>query len=159
EVDEAPSRKRRGPYAKSTRQRDTIIRTALGYFGQYGYHGASMREIARQVGLSQAGLLHHFPTKADLLTAVLESRDTLSESAGRAASYRGDHPLAVMIYEVADNARQRPLVQMLSTVSPNSTYEDYLAHSLFRRRSRTVLRHMRRGVEAAIAQGLLRADL
>ena len=61
----------RGPYAKSARQRERIIATALEYFGQQGYHGTSMREIARETGLSQAGLLHHFPSKADLLIAVL----------------------------------------------------------------------------------------
>lgn len=115
-MDEASSRNRRGPYAKSSLQRDTIIRTALAYFGQHGYHSASMREIARQVGLSQAGLLHHFPTKADLLTAVLESRDTLSGSAASAAVQDVDDPLAGMTAVIADNALQRPLVQMFTVV-------------------------------------------
>lgn len=84
----------RGPYAKTRQQRETIIRAALEYFGQYGYHGASMREIARQVGLSQAGLTHHFSTKADLLVATLESRDELTLDMSRAAAEQSDDPLA-----------------------------------------------------------------
>lgn len=158
-MNEAPSSNRRGPYAKSTKQRDVIIRAALEYFGQHGYHGASMREIARQVGLSQAGLLHHFPTKAELLIAVLEDRDNLSGSAAAAAARTGDDPLAGMTAVVADNARQRQLVQMFTVVSAEATDEHHPAHEYFRRRSGDVLGLMRTGLDKAKAQGLVEPDL
>ncbi len=152
---EPPIEGRRGSYAKSSKQRDLIIRTALDYFGRHGYHGASMREIARQVGLSQAGLLHHFPTKADLLTAVLESRDILSGATARAAADSAHDPLAGMTAVIADNALHRELVQMFVVVSAEATDGRHPAHGHFRDRSQAVIAHMRSGLEQAVERGLV----
>jgi AcrR family transcriptional regulator len=154
-----PTRTRRGPYAKSSKQRDLIIRSALGYFGQQGYHGASMREIARQVGLSQAGLLHHFPTKAELLTAVLESRDTLSAVSAQTAAQRAQDPLEGLVAVIADNASNRGLVQMFTVVSAEATHESHPAHAYFQQRSQLVIQWMRSCLEEADERGLLRSDL
>ena len=156
---EPPTEGRRGPYAKSSKQRDLIIGTALDYFGRHGYHGASMREIARQVGLSQAGLLHHFPTKAALLTAVLESRDVLSGATARAAVDSAQDPLVGMTAVIAENARSRELVQMFVVVSAEATDESHPAHEYFRRRSQVVIGRMRSGLEQAVERGLVGPDL
>lgn len=150
---------RRGPYAKSSRQRDLIIRAALEYFGQQGYHGVSMREIAREVGLSQAGLLHHFPTKYSLLTAVLESRDTLTSASASAAAERAQNPLAGLVAVVADNTSNRELVRMFTVISAEATDEAHPAHAYFQQRSRLVISLMYAGLEQAVRQGLLRSDL
>ncbi|MFP3381155.1 helix-turn-helix domain-containing protein, partial [Bacillus sp. SIMBA_069] len=40
-----------------------------------GYRGASVKELADAVGLSQAGLLHYFDSKDELFTAILRKRD------------------------------------------------------------------------------------
>ena len=154
-----PIESRRGSYAKSSKQRELIIGTALDYFGRHGYHGASMREIARQVGLSQAGLLHHFPTKAGLLTAVLESRDVLSGITARAAADSAHDPLAGMTAVIAENALHRGLVQMFVVVSAEATDESHPAHDYFRRRSHVVIAHMRSGLEQAGERGLVRPGL
>jgi AcrR family transcriptional regulator len=158
-VADAPTRNPRGPYAKTSKQREAIIQAALECFGQHGYHGASMREIARQVGLSQAGLLHHFDTKADLLTATLESRDTLSVATGTAAATQAQDALAGLIAVVEDNASQRPLVQMFTAVSAEATDVSHPAHAYFRQRSQFVIDLMRSGLEHAVEQGLVRTDL
>ena len=44
-------------------------------FATVGYHKGSLRDVADRVGMSQAGLLHHFPSKEHLLEAVLTWRD------------------------------------------------------------------------------------
>jgi AcrR family transcriptional regulator len=148
----------RGPYAKSVHQRDEIIGAALAHFGQHGYHGASMREIARNVGLSQAGLLHHFRTKADLLIAVLESRDHVTGTMARAAAQAED-PLAGLIAVIDDNASHRELVQMFVVVSAEATDEDHPAHAYFQHRAQQVIGWVRAGLQHAAEQGLVRADL
>src|SRR3954449_3709684 len=66
----------RGPYAKTAARQQEILDTALEVFAQQGFRGASLREIAERVGLSQAGVLHHFDSKEALLAAVLEQRDS-----------------------------------------------------------------------------------
>ncbi|HWJ64466.1 MAG TPA: TetR/AcrR family transcriptional regulator [Acidimicrobiales bacterium] len=158
-MDVSTSGPRRGPYAKSSRQRDEIIEAALAHFGQHGYHGASMREIARNVGLSQAGLLHHFRTKADLLIAVLESRDNLTSAMARAAAAQAEDPLAGLIAVVEDNAARRGLVQMFVVVSAEATDDTHPAHDYFRQRAQQVIGWTRAGLRQAADQGMVRADL
>lgn len=149
----------RGPYAKSVRQRERIIAAALEYFGQQGYHGTSMREIAREVGLSQAGLLHHFANKADLLIAVLDSRDTLTGAMATAAVERTADPLAGLVAVVEDNAAQRELVQMFVVLSAEATDQQHPAHDYFRRRAQHVIELMRAGLQQALDQGSVRPGL
>src|SRR5580658_9040189 len=55
--------------------REAILAAARQLFGQRGFRGTSLASIAEAAGLSQPGLLHHFPSKTDLLLAVLASRD------------------------------------------------------------------------------------
>jgi AcrR family transcriptional regulator len=158
-VTDTGTRTRRGSYAKSAGQREAIITTALKHFGERGYHGASMREIARQVGLSQAGLLHHFPTKPDLLIAVLESRDSLSHATAAAVAGTTNDPLAGMIAVVADNSRHRELVQMFTVVSAEATEETHPAHDHFRNRTTLVIDLMRTALQRAVEHGSVRSDL
>src|SRR5688500_12054658 len=65
----------RGSYAKTGRTRAAILEAALGVFARGGYRKGSIREIAEAVGMSEAGLLHHFPNKSALLAEVLDLRD------------------------------------------------------------------------------------
>lgn len=45
---------------------------ALEAFVELGYHGATIRDIAQRAGLSVPGVYHHWPTKQDLLVALLD---------------------------------------------------------------------------------------
>ena len=62
-------------YAKGRERRAEIIRVARDVFATRGFRSASLAVIAERAGLSEPGLLHHFPSKDHLLTAVLEERD------------------------------------------------------------------------------------
>jgi AcrR family transcriptional regulator len=123
----------RGPYAKTKAQRENILRGALDYFGQYGYWGSTMRDIARGVGLSQAGLLHHFGTKTDLLTAVLEERDreTNKRALGNDATSSELDNIA-RIVEL--NETQPNIVRLFTTLSAEATSEAHPAHQYFQER-------------------------
>lgn len=46
-------------------------RAALSLFARHGYAAVSMREIAAETGVGVAALYNHFPTKQDLLTALM----------------------------------------------------------------------------------------
>jgi len=72
---------RRGPYAKSEERRRTILDAAHEVFAAHGYRGGSLQGVADRVGLSQTSLLHYFPSKRDLLMAVLERRDEITGDA------------------------------------------------------------------------------
>ncbi|MWV51554.1 TetR family transcriptional regulator (plasmid) [Rathayibacter sp. VKM Ac-2803] len=65
----------RGSYAKSEQVRRRIVECCMEVFAETGFHAATMAGVARRAGVSHTGLLHHFPTKEDLLLAVIERRD------------------------------------------------------------------------------------
>lgn len=61
--------------------RARILDAALQLMGEHGVAGTSMRMLANECGVNVATLYHHFPSKADLLRAVLAERGYLSRIA------------------------------------------------------------------------------
>ncbi len=60
-------------------QRQHILNTALSLMAQRGVDGTSMRELAAAAGLNVASLYHYFPSKRDLLVAVLAEQGFIDE--------------------------------------------------------------------------------
>ncbi|MGF1647331.1 MAG: TetR/AcrR family transcriptional regulator [Kineosporiaceae bacterium] len=56
---------------------DGIVDRAAALFARRGFAKTSVQDIADAVGLSKAGLLHHFPSKDRLRAAVLAQAHTL----------------------------------------------------------------------------------
>lgn len=52
-------------------RRQEIINAAIDVFYEYGYHKASMRDIARRIGVTQASLYYHFRNKEELLFIIV----------------------------------------------------------------------------------------
>jgi AcrR family transcriptional regulator len=55
-------------------RREQILETALKLFAERGFDATSTRQIAKEVGIAEGLIFHYFPTKASLLTAILEDR-------------------------------------------------------------------------------------
>lgn len=51
---------------------DAIVDEAMRLFSARGFRGTTVAAVAKGVNLTDAGVLHHFPTKRDLLAAVLQ---------------------------------------------------------------------------------------
>jgi AcrR family transcriptional regulator/transcriptional regulator with XRE-family HTH domain len=51
---------------------DSVLAGAIKAFVATGYHGASMRSIARFANMSVPGVYHHYPSKQDLLVKILD---------------------------------------------------------------------------------------
>jgi AcrR family transcriptional regulator len=73
----APGETRDGARPAGRGQRQHILDTALTLMAQRGVDGTSMRDLAAAAGLNVASLYHYFPSKRDLLVAVLEERGLL----------------------------------------------------------------------------------
>jgi AcrR family transcriptional regulator len=58
---------------------DGILDQAAALFARQGFGKTSVQDIASAVGLSKAGLLHHFPTKDAIHDAVLSLAGALAE--------------------------------------------------------------------------------
>jgi TetR/AcrR family transcriptional regulator len=57
---------------KGERARGQILDAAEQLFARSGFHGTSVRDVATQLEIPTASLLHHFPRKERLYGAVLE---------------------------------------------------------------------------------------
>lgn len=68
-----------GRYAKGEAKRAEIKDVALAVLERDGEAGASMRLIAKEAGISLAGLMHYFPTRDVLLTELQRDGDTKFE--------------------------------------------------------------------------------
>ncbi|MCW9035790.1 MAG: TetR/AcrR family transcriptional regulator [Alphaproteobacteria bacterium] len=59
--------------------KEKILQAAERLFAEKGFYGAGLREIGGEVGISNASLLYHFPSKGRLYVAVI---DRIAEKIG-----------------------------------------------------------------------------
>lgn len=133
-----PSPQRRGAYAKGVARREEILTRALDVIAREGYAGASVKELAAAVGLSQAGLLHYFDSKEELFTAILRTRDErdlarfdMQETAP--ADWRALREGYVSI--IRHNTHVPGMVQLFSRMSVDAADPGHPAHDFFLDRS------------------------
>ncbi|MGH9079294.1 MAG: TetR/AcrR family transcriptional regulator [Acidimicrobiales bacterium] len=62
------------PRPEGSSQRQHILAVALSLMAKNGVDGTSMRDLAAATGLNVASLYHYFPSKRELLVAVLGDR-------------------------------------------------------------------------------------
>lgn len=51
---------------------DHVLLAALELFVTTGYHGTTVRDVARKCGMSVSGMYHYHPSKQDMLVRILE---------------------------------------------------------------------------------------
>jgi AcrR family transcriptional regulator len=56
---------------KSPNTKQQILSAALDFFSQHGYSGASIRQIAREVGVRESAIYNHYKSKEDIFGAIL----------------------------------------------------------------------------------------
>lgn len=78
--------------AKGERARHQILDVAERLFAARGVHGTSVRDVAGELAIPTASLLHHFPRKERLYGAVLERiAEHLADVLERGTEGTGDH--------------------------------------------------------------------
>jgi len=125
---------RRGSYAKGVAKREEILERALDVIAREGFRGASVRELAEAVGLSQAGLLHYFDSKEELFTAILRKRDEVDFNRfGPVDPGTGDTPLLRERYvEVVRRTADVPgLVELFARLAVDAADPAHPAHPYF----------------------------
>lgn len=73
-------------------RREEILDGASALFAERGYHGASLRDISRRVGISHPGMLHHFSSKDVLLGAVIDRLEAHAQGLLNSADELGRSP-------------------------------------------------------------------
>ena len=141
---------RRGSYAKGVAKREEILERALEVIAREGYRGASVRELAEAVGLSQAGLLHYFDSKEELFTEILRKRDEVDmvhygpipPADAQALDLRRGY-----LDVIRHNSDVPGLVQLFSRLSVDAADPEHPAHRYFIERND----NLRRVFAAALA--------
>ncbi|MBP0458347.1 TetR/AcrR family transcriptional regulator [Streptomyces montanisoli] len=118
--------------ARSEERRAEILRATIEVIAERGYRGTTLGAVAERVGLTQQGLLHHFPTKEALLVAVLDERDQWDTGGG---ARRGEGWRLELLASLVDYNAMRPgIVQTFSALLGESVTEDHPAREFFTHR-------------------------
>ncbi len=123
-------------YAVGRRRRAQILADAMQLFSRSGYGDTSLREIAEAVGVSKSTLLHHYPSKEELLSAVLAERDSAISARTEVV---GATRAADMLRGIPDGAHlssvEEPgLIEVYAVLSCEALPETHPAHEYFTRR-------------------------
>ena len=128
----------RGPYKSGIKRREQIVGAAAKAFAEHGYSGASMRQIAAEVGVSPAALLRHFESKEELLAAVLqwwagETAAITREGQGGIAAF--ERLRDIMRY----HTEHRGLLELFTRFTGEAAHPAHPARPFIARRYETVL--------------------
>lgn len=119
---------------RGTDRRETIVQAAFEVIAERGYRGSSLGAVAERVGLTQQGVTHYFPSKEQLLLAVLERRDQwdlMGFSRSEDASALGAAHLQQL---VEYNATRPSSVRAYTVLAADSVTEDHPARQFFQER-------------------------
>nr|AGU09820.1 Bacterial regulatory protein, tetR family [uncultured organism] len=145
----------RGSYAKTAARRREILEAGIEVFSSNGFRSGSIREIAERVGMSQAGLLHHFSNKNELLAGVLELRDLESRRLSNLDDSDGLERIRGLVNVVGYNSSVPGLVELHCVLSAEATAPDHPAHSYFVNRYKYVVGFATESFQSALAAGQL----
>ena len=147
---------KRGPYSRGRESRETILTTALEVIGHKGYGATSLRDIAAAVGMTQAGLLHHFGTKENLLIEVLRKRDAVNRA------QLGDSPdevLPLTIRLARHNLEIPGLIHLFVSLEAAAGDLGHPCHAYFRERDAVVHGRVARDIERRQERGTFDPDV
>jgi AcrR family transcriptional regulator len=92
------------------RNRGQLLAAARHVFGELGYAGASLDEIAERAGFTKGAVYSHFRSKADLFLSLLEERIEQRAAGQRAMASHPMSPAAIaeFVREVTSQSRSDP---------------------------------------------------
>jgi AcrR family transcriptional regulator len=155
----ASPRQRRAP--KGEKRREELIDAALQLFSLEGYSGASIARIAERVGISVAGVLHHFPSKIALLMGVLDRRDEVN---GRIFDeVQGDRSLDGLFGSLRainrSNAGAPGVVRAFSILNAESLVEGHPAWEWYQTRYQEIYCRLGGHLRELVERGEVREDV
>jgi len=146
-------------HVKTKSRKDRIMEAALRIFAEKNFQEATISEISKESGVSEATIYEYFGTKEDLLFAIPEkiTNDTLAESQlvlpfmkdveGRMRTILLSY---IQLYQNNPHYSALVLLQLMS----NKRFRQTAAHELIRRSAHGLLDCIRDG----IADGTFRKD-
>lgn len=156
---DAAPRTRRAP--KGEKRREELLDAALGLFSLEGYAGASIARIAELVGISVAGVLHHFPNKVALLMAVLARRDEVNQKVVDTLQVEPtlDGFIEGLQQINRSNATAPGVIRAFSILNAESLVDNHPAWEWFQSRYQGIHQRMRARLDNLVLAGEVRGDV
>jgi AcrR family transcriptional regulator len=154
------TRSKKNGTPRGARSKEAILDAALPLFADQGYRGASLASIATAAGLTQAGLLHHFRSKEELLLGLLDWRDR--DDGRRLSDMRDGDGLAYLerLEDLVEhNATAPELVKLFTTLVGEGTSPEHPANDYFVERYRRIRARAIRGLREGQLSGEIREDV
>lgn len=100
-----------------------ILTGALDAFYEHGFHGTTVRDIARRVGVTVPALYYHFENKEAVFLALLSlSTEDISWRVAEAIAEAGDDDALALALVTEAVVRQMTLRHKLAALDPESRY-------------------------------------
>ncbi|MET0161417.1 MAG: TetR/AcrR family transcriptional regulator [Microbacteriaceae bacterium] len=144
----------RGHYAKGIERREAILRTTLELFAHHGARGASLRAVARELGVSPALLQHYFGSREQLLQEVVAAWDADS---WRLTGGRG--VLAGWLLNIRRNVGIPGLVRVYASASVDASDPAHPSRKFFAERYGQLAERLEQEVREQQSAGLAAPDL
>lgn len=140
-------------------RRQAILRAAFEVFSKSGYRGGSLSQVSEIVGMTEAGILHHFKTKANLLIAVLAYRDEFASEITGVTEAPGIQFVTSWLNLIEYNISVPGILELYCIVSAEATAEDHPAHDYFKTRYEYVIGVATRSMQQIKHDGYMRNHL
>ncbi|MCJ2180829.1 TetR/AcrR family transcriptional regulator [Novosphingobium album (ex Hu et al. 2023)] len=132
-------------------RRSHILDEAIRIVGRHGYHGFTIQQLAQVCGMTNGGLLYHFPSKENLLVAILEERDRRdaaivpqdvdlsARDCGSDSGYALSTVRSLLRAIVARTVAEPELARLHAVLQSEAMAPSHPAHGYFERREAMVL--------------------
>jgi AcrR family transcriptional regulator len=140
--------------AKGEDRRQRILAVAERMLARKGWRTTSLAQIAKEAGVTPAGLLHHFESKEALLNAVLDARDADDDAH---ADRSGD--LITELMKVPERFERAPeLVGTFTVLLVENIAADAPLHDRMHQRCRSAVEIIAGIIERGQNDGRYRCD-
>lgn len=133
--------KRRGPYATGVARRIQTLEAAEALVREHGHEATTMRMVAERVGVTEAALYYHFPTKDILLVELLRFRDDRSRE-----RFDGVDLVSTMLRIVEENQSEPTVIRLITSMAASAADPEHPARDYFDQRYRRMTAEFSRGL-------------
>jgi AcrR family transcriptional regulator len=142
--------------AKGEDRRQLILTAAQRLLRTYGWRGITLAQIAREAGVSPAGLLHHFQSKEQLLHSALDVRDAYDDARGD----RTSDDIVAQLRQVPARFQETPdLIGMFAVLQMENLDPAAPLHDRFLGRYRAAVNTIAGAIRRGQRSGRYRPDL
>jgi AcrR family transcriptional regulator len=150
-----PERPYASLFAKGEDRKQRILAVAQRLLTENGWRSTTLGQIAREAGVTPAGLLHHFESKEQLLHAVLDARDADDDAN---ANLAGD--IIEEIEKAAERFTRSPhLIGMFAVILVENLDPEAALHKRVLGRYRAAIEVVAEGIRRGQRSGRYRSDI